>query len=258
MENKVRLWFRAVLDFVIMDLLQFLRSPAGLITTLLTPITMIASFGLGTSVPASSSISPVTSGSYFQFVAPGIMFVGIMFSSTFTMGYGILVDKRKRIAEDVITSSIPYSAFVSGRFFSMLIKSILQMLIIVITAILFFDLNVKYPGMLLLAITCTTFFFAGFGVLLAAGTDEIAFSGLSNMLLVPLFYFSGVFFPIENFGGLGKVLQFLPSSIQVKLFRYSILGDLPNNILLPIILALVFTLIMVILPSLVFKSAIKK
>jgi len=257
--NKFFMWFRGVWDFIQMDLLEFLRSPAQIISTLLTPIIMITSFGLGTNIPTSAGMNPgLNVSTYFEFVAPGIMFIGIMFGSTMGMGSSILVDKRKRVAEDVITSSVPYSAFIIGKYLGMLLKSLLQFIVILAAAILLFDLDVKNPAMLFVVVSSTVFFFTGLGVWLASFTDEMTFHGLSNMLLIPLFYFSGVFFPLDNFGGFGNIVQYLPSSMQVSLLRYSIIGIQPDNFNLIFLITMALSVLMIILPGGALKASIKK
>ncbi|SCY96314.1 ABC transporter permease [Alkaliphilus peptidifermentans] len=257
--NNFLVWLKGVWNFILMDLLEFLRSPAQIIGTLMAPIIMITSFGIGTSIPTSVGMNPgLNVNSYFEFVAPGIMLIGIMFGTTMGIGNSILLDKRKRITEDVITSSMPYSAFIISRYLSMLLKSLLQFLVILITAMLFFKLRVENIAMLLVAASAAVIFFTGVGVWLAAFTDEITFAGLSNLLLIPLFYFSGIFFPIENFGALGNVVQYLPSSMQLSILRYSIIGIRPDNLLLVFTLTILLSILMIVLPGHALKSSIKK
>lgn len=251
--KNIKIWLRTVLDFIKIDLLQFLRSPTSWITSLLTPITMIASFGLGANDSGGGSIMGL-GDNYFQFVAPGIMFVGLMFSCTFHMGFQMLIEKKKRIIEDILSSSIPYSAFVMARYLSTLIKALLQIIILTVISVLFFDMRIQNFAVLALAIFCTAFFFSSIAILLAIKTDEVGFSGLSNMLLVPLFYFSGVFFPVANIKFIGSILQYFPTSLQVDLFRYAFTGSSSINIGLNIIISTVVVMCFTVFSSYMFKK----
>lgn len=252
-KNSIGFWLQTILDFIKIDLLQFIRSPASWITSLLTPITMIASFGLGTTGTANNSVVNL-GDNYFQFVAPGIMFVGLMFSSTFHMGFQMLIEKKKRIIEDVLSSSIPYSAFVLARYLSTLIKALLQIVLLTIISVLFFGVVVKNILALVLAIFCTTFFFSSIAMLLAIKSDEVGFSGLSNMLLVPLFYFSGVFFPIENLKYIGGVLKYFPTTMHVELFRYAFTNISSGSIVVTMIVSVVIAVVLTIVSSYTFKK----
>ncbi|KEI98765.1 hypothetical protein N496_03935 [Clostridium botulinum A2B3 87] len=255
--NGLGAWFRTALDFIKMDLIQFVRSPASWISCLLTPITMIASFGLGTNVPGISSTLSL-GDNYFQFVAPGIMFVGLMFSCTFNMGFSVLIEKKKKILEDVLSSSVSYSSFILARHFSTLIKGLLQIVIIVVVSALFFDMRIKHIFVLILAIACTSLFFSSVGLILSINTDEVGFSGLTNMFLVPIFYFSGVFFPIKNLKYVGGIFQYLPTALDVSLIRYSFTDMISINITTAVIVSIVVSLLLLVFSSNLLKKSLSK
>jgi ABC-2 type transport system permease protein len=236
---------------VYIDLKQFFRQKVEFISSLLTSISMVFAFGLGT---RELDFFTFGADSYFTFIAPGIFAIGIMFSSTFTMGFTIILDKQRRSIEDIVTSPVSYSSFLAGRFLSMTIKSYLQMAILLFCAIVFFKLTISNSFYLIYSILLTSLFFTALGFVIGIYCTEVSFSGVSNFILLPLFFFSGVFFPIDGFGTMAKYLQFLPMAVHVSYFRYSVLGTQFENLYVYNILMVAYAAIMIFIASICFKK----
>jgi ABC-2 type transport system permease protein len=215
-------WLEGVADLVRLDLVQFFRNRLAVISTLLTSVSMILSFGFGTmEMPGFRG----TGDSYFAFVFPGILGVGIMFSCTYAIGYAIIVDRQRRTIEDIVLSPLSFAGFVVGRLAGMVIKCSLQFLLSLGLAFAIFDVQVASYPTLLFGLLTESLVFAGLGILVATFTTEVSFSLLVNVFIVPLTYFCGVFFPLDSFGPLSAVFAVLPLSVHIDVLRDAMTGQ---------------------------------
>ncbi|MFG6447807.1 ABC transporter permease [Roseateles sp. BYS180W] len=220
--SDAALWLLDVWRQVYWDMVQFFRYRLIVASTLLTSVSMVLAFGWGaTAVPAP----PGYSGSYFDYVFPGILAVGVMFSCTYTLGYAVIVDFNRRAIEDVVLSPLSYSGFVLARLLGMTLKCALQFGVVLLIAGLGFGAQLGSPLWLALAFVLSCLCFAGLGVVCAVHTNEMSFASVVNLLLIPLTYFSGVFFPTANFGAAHQVLGHAPLALHVALFRRALEGQ---------------------------------
>lgn len=253
MKDKVFHWLSMVISMIHVDVMQFLRQRIVFISSLLTPVSMILSFGLGMNNPSVNN----SDISYFSNIVPGIFAISIMFTSTYTIGYGTIMDRQKRLIEDMVLSKYTFYGYITARYISMIIKSFLQFLIVLLLAVLLFNFKISSIFMLLLTFINTTLFFSALGVIIAIYNNEMSFSSVSNFILMPLFYFGGIFFPLENFGSLSEVLKYFPLSIHVILLRYASIGSSTYPIFKNTLLCCLYSLLSIILASILFKKKIK-
>ncbi|MFJ7769635.1 ABC transporter permease [Streptomyces sp. NPDC097107] len=209
-------WVADVLRLVALDLRQFFDNKLYSVSTFLTSVSMVLAFGAATDEMASPAPGAAT---FFDFVFPGILAAGVMFSCTYTVGYTIIVDRNRRTIEDLILSPLSYSGFLVARFAGVLFKCLLQFAAVLVLGIAVFDAAVKSVPLAALAFVTGCLAFAGLGVLVATFSTEISFPAVVNIIVIPLMYFAGVFFPLGNLGWVGDVMERLPLSVNVELFR---------------------------------------
>ncbi|MCP3098092.1 ABC transporter permease [Myxococcus sp. K15C18031901] len=248
-------WLGGVVDLVRMDLVQFFRNRLVVVATLLTSVSMILSFGLG------SARMPGFAGSgdnYFAFIFPGILGVGIMFSCTYTIGYAVIVDRQRRTIEDIVLSPLSFAGFVVGRLVGMVLKCALQFVVSMALALALFDVDVASYPLLAYGMLTQSLAFAGLGILVATFTTEVSFSLLTNVVIVPLTYFCGVFFPLESFGRLGPVVARLPLSVNIDVLRDAMTGQPSRFIHGSLWLSAVYALVAVVGAMAVFRHRVQK
>lgn len=209
-------WIVDVLDLVSMDIRQFFDNRLFAVSTFLTSVSMVLAFGAAT----GEMVSPTPeAGSYFAFVFPGILAAGIMFSCTYTIGYTMILDRNRRTIEDLILSPLSYSGFLVARLLGVLVKCLFQFVLVLVLGVVMYDARIASPASLVLTFVAGCLAFAGLGVVVATYTNEISFPAVVNIIVIPLLYFAGVFFPLENLGFVGEVLERLPLSVHVDMFR---------------------------------------
>jgi ABC-2 type transport system permease protein len=180
---------------------------------------MVLAFGAATKQMASPSAG---AASYFGFVFPGILAAGIMFTCTYTVGYTIIIDRNRRTIEDLILSPLSYSGFLLARLIGVVIKCLFQFVLVLALGVAVFNARVESALLLTFDFLAGCTAFAALGIVVATYTTEISFPAVVNIILIPLMYFAGIFFPLHNLGWLGSVLARLPLSVHVEVFRAAI------------------------------------
>ncbi|WP_240967628.1 ABC transporter permease [Streptomyces composti] len=216
-------WLGDVLGLVAIDMRQFFDNRLFAVSTLLTSVSMVLAFGAAT----DQMVSPDPSAAnYFGFVFPGIIGAGIMFSCTYTVGYTVIIDRNRRTIEDLILSPLSYSGFLLARIVGVVLKCLFQFVLVLVLGLGVFDAEVHSLPLFVLGFFTACTAFAGLGILIATYTNEISFPAVVNIIVIPLMYFAGIFFPLDNLGALGDVFDKLPLSVHVDIFRAATSPDL--------------------------------
>ncbi len=228
-------WLTDVLDLVSMDIRQFFDNRLFAVSTFLTSVSMVLAFGAA----ASEMVSPTKEAeNYFDFVFPGILAAGIMFSCTYTVGYTMIIDRNRRTIEDLILSPLSYSGFLLARFIGVVVKCLFQFVLVLALGLAVFEAKITSPALLVFTFVAGCMAFAALGIIVATYTNEMSFPAVVNIIVIPLLYFAGVFFPLENLGWTGRIMARLPLSVHVELFRAATgQGPSPSAVLLGVTLA---------------------
>ncbi len=243
-------WLNKTYTLVIADIVEFFRIPLAVLSTILTPLAMVLSFGLGMKHGSIIDETP-----YFLFLFPGILSLGTMFSCTFSTGYTIINDRQRRIISDIVLSPISYSSFVIARIVGSLIKSVIQFLLILIIGILFSQSLPSNLLLLFIAFLLTGIIFSAIGMIFGVFTNILTFSGFANIVLMPAMFFSGIFFPISYYKRFAPIIQLLPFTLSVDIFRSSFISDYSVDLSLFIILLIIYAICFVSIGILLFKKA---
>ncbi|MEU3205801.1 ABC transporter permease [Streptomyces cyaneofuscatus] len=245
-------WLVDVFRLVALDLRQFFDNKLYSVSTFLTSVSMVLAFGAATDEMASPTREAAT---FFDFVFPGILASGVMFSCAYTVGYTIIVDRNRRTIEDLILSPLSYSGFLVARFAGVVCKCLFQFAAVLVLGIAVFDATVESVPLAALAFVTGCLVFAGLGVVIATFSTEISFPAVVNIIVIPLMYFAGVFFPLGNLGWVGEVMERLPLSVNVELFRAAT-GQGPSASGEALVLAVGYAVVAVAVAAYAFRRRI--
>ncbi len=138
---------------------------------------------------------------YIDFLVPGLLGMSLMGGGLWGVGY-VIVDMRiRKLLKRLISTPMKRSHFLGGIIISRLLFMVPEVIILLIFARLFFDVHVFGSlWQVLLLVVLGAFTFAGIGLLVAsrARTLETA-SGLMNLVMLPMWALSGIFFSAERF-----------------------------------------------------------
>ena len=138
---------------------------------------------------------------YIDFLLPGLLGMNLMSTGMWGTGFVIVNARMKKLLKRFIATPMRKRDYVLSHFLSRIVFLVLEVGILVIFGWLVFGVRVN-GSVLALAILCIVggFAFSGLGLLTASRARTIeAASGLMNLIMMPMWLCSGVFFSYERF-----------------------------------------------------------
>ncbi len=140
-------------------------------------------------------------GRYIDFLVPGLLGMSLMGGGLWGVGF-VTVDMRiRKLLKRFVATPMKHSEFLGGVMLSRLLFLVPEVLVLLIFARLAFGV-VIYGSLLavtfLILLGAVTF--AGLGLLVASRAKTLeAVSGLMNLVMLPMWLLSGIFFTSERF-----------------------------------------------------------
>lgn len=163
---------------------------------------------------------------YVDFVVPGLLGMNLMGSGIWGLGFSIVDARRKKLLKRMIATPMSRTQFLASFVLSRLTMLIVEVGALVGFAVLVFGVPVRGSPLSLLAICLlSALTFGALGLLLASRTQTIeGASGLMNLVMLPMWIFSGVFFSSTRFpDALQPFIQALPLTAVNDALRASML-----------------------------------
>jgi len=211
------IWYR--------DVLRFWHDRMRLVGSIFTPLLFLFVFGSG--LGASTRAAFQSSGlDYTQFMYPGIIGMTVLMSS-FMAGVSLVWDREFGFLKEVLVAPISRVSVALGKTLGSATVALLQGIIILLFAPLIgFPLTLwkvlaLLPLMLLLSASM-----GSLGILLATRIRSMeAFQAIMQMLMFPMVFLSGVFFPMQGLPAWMNVLvKINPATYGIAPIRQVLLG----------------------------------
>jgi ABC-2 type transport system permease protein len=173
-----------------------------------------------------------TGSRYIDFVVPGLLGMNLMGSAIWGLGFSIVEARQKKLLKRMVASPMPRWQYLLA-----FLLSRLAMLVIEVVAFLGFAgfvFGVPFRGSLIeLGFLCvlTSMAFSALGLLISsrARTMEAA-SGLMNLVMLPMWILSGVFFSASRFPAvIQPFVRALPLTAANEAFRANMLQGVGLN-----------------------------
>ncbi len=173
----------------------YLRSRPQILASLAQPMLylLVLGFGLGPVFQSSGQ------GSYLQFIAPGVVAMGILFTSVFS-GIGLLWDRQFGFLKETLVAPVPRLYIMVGRTLGGATIAMIQGAL-VLTACLI--AGFRPHGLLALPLALvfmmlTAIVFAALGTVIGSSLKDMqGFQLIMNFLVMPIFFLSGALFPLN-------------------------------------------------------------
>jgi ABC-type multidrug transport system permease subunit len=150
---------------------------------------------------------------YIDFLVPGLLGLNLMGGSLWGVGF-VIVDMRvKKLLKRLAATPMARTDFLWSLAGSRLLFMLPELLVIMAAGVLLFGMPVRGSWLAILALSMLgAAAFAGLGMLAACRAQRIeTVSGLMNVIMVPMWLFSGTFFSSERFpAALQPLVQALP------------------------------------------------
>lgn len=230
---------------------RFYRDRGSLLGSIARPLMWFLIIGGGLSASAPST----TGGSYFAFIAPGIIGMTILFTSLF-QGVSVIWDREFGFLKEMLVAPVSRTAIVIGKALGGATASLLQCIIIVAVA---YAIGVQFSAAALLSmlplIIIISVGFTSVGLTIASFMDTMeGFNVIMNFIVMPMFLLSGALFPISSTSGLMASAVYLdPMTYGVEALRYAAIGASSIDPTLSLAVVLAFTAVMAVVATVAFN-----
>jgi ABC-2 type transport system permease protein len=150
---------------------------------------------------------------YVDFLVPGLLGMNLMGTGMWGIGFSLVVARQGNLLKRLVASPARRSHILGAQLFSRLIFLVPEAGALLLFAWLVLGVPVRGSLMLLVAVSLLgAVAFCGLGLLTAARPRTIeGASGLMNLVMVPMWIFSGIFFSTERFpAAMQPFVQALP------------------------------------------------
>ncbi|HSY49869.1 MAG TPA: ABC transporter permease [Thermoanaerobaculia bacterium] len=167
---------------------------------------------------------------YIDFLIPGLLGMNLMGTGMWSMGFTIANARMRKLLKRLVATPMRKTDYLLAQFLSRLIWLSIEVSVLVAFGWLIFGVRVN-GSLALLAILCIVggFAFSGLGLLTASRAKTIeAVSGLMNLIMMPMWLCSGVFFSYERFPESVKpIIRLLPLTLLNDALR-AVINDAAN------------------------------
>lgn len=152
-------------------------------------------------------------GRYIDFLVPGLLGMSLMGGGLWGVGFAIVDMRMRKLLKRLVATPMRKSHFLIGIMISRLFFMVPEMMLILGFSRLAFGVKVYGSFMAVVAlILLGSVTFAGIGLLVASRAQTLeAVSGLMNLVMLPMWVLSGIFFSSERFPAFAQpLIKLLP------------------------------------------------
>jgi len=206
------------------ELLRFVNERSRLIGSLAQPLIFLVIFGVG----FGNLIGSLAPGvDFIQFMYPGIIAMGVLTTSLFA-GVSIVWDREFGFLRELLVAPLGRTGIVLGKALGASAIALLQVaLMLLIAPIVGVTVDLSTIARLIPIVFILSIALSGLGLLLASFMrSQQGFQLLIQLLIFPLIFLAGVFFPINQAPEwLQVVSKFNPLTYGVDAIRQVFLGS---------------------------------
>jgi ABC-2 type transport system permease protein len=167
---------------------------------------------------------------YIDFLIPGLLGMNLMNSGMWGIGFALVDMRQRKLLKRFVGTPMRRTDFLLALASSRLILMIIEVGLLLAFGVIFFHMRVLGSiGAIALIAAMGSLTFGGVGLLTASRAQKIeSVSGLINLVMMPMWIFSGVFFSYERFPAvIHPLIKALPLTALNDALRASILEGTP-------------------------------
>ncbi|MEO8380555.1 MAG: ABC transporter permease [Acidobacteriota bacterium] len=138
---------------------------------------------------------------YIDFLVPGLIGMNLMGTGMWSISFAVVNARLKKLLKRFLATPMRKVDFLGAQFLSRLVFLVVEVTVVTLFARLIFDVKVRGP-LWVFCLLCLLggAAFAGIGILVSSRARTLeAVSGLMNVVMMPMWICSGVFFSYERF-----------------------------------------------------------
>jgi ABC-2 type transport system permease protein len=177
-------------------------------------------------VPSDDQIMREPGTRYIDFLIPGLLGMNLMGSAIWGMGFAIVDARRKKLMKRLIATPMPKHYYLLSFLLSRLVLLVIEVTALLAFGAFVFDVPLRGP-IAVFGLLCVlgSLSFCAIGLLIASRAQTIeAVSGLMNLVMLPMWILSGVFFSSQRFPDMVQpVIKALPLTATIDALRANML-----------------------------------
>jgi ABC-2 type transport system permease protein len=152
-------------------------------------------------IGAESKASSEPGARYIDFLIPGLLGMNLMNSGMWGIGFALVEMRQRKLLKRFVATPMRRSDFLLALVSSRLVLMLIEVALLLVFGVLAFHVRVEGSLLSILLIGALgAVSFGGVGLLTASRAQKIeSVSGLINVVMMPMWIFSGVFFSYERF-----------------------------------------------------------
>jgi ABC-type multidrug transport system permease subunit len=181
-------------------------------------------------IPTASTTSSEPGSRYIDFLIPGLLGMNLMNSGMWGIGFALVDMRQRKLLKRFVATPMRRGDFLLALTSSRLVLMLIEIVLLLGLGILVFHMRVLGSGFTILLFSAVgAVSFGGIGLLTACRAQKIeTVSGLINLVMMPMWIFSGVFFSYERFpAAIHPFIKALPLTALNDALRATILEGAP-------------------------------
>ncbi len=177
-----------------------------------------------------------TGARYIDFVVPGLLGMNLMGSAMWGLGFAIVEARQKKLLKRLVASPMPKWQYLASFLLTRLAMLIIEVAFFLGFAKIAFGVPFRGPlWQLVLFCLMTSMAFSGLGLLVSSRARTMeAVSGFMNLVMLPMWILSGVFFSATRFPAMVQpFVRALPLTAGIDAMRGNMLQGIGIGHLLP-------------------------
>lgn len=212
MQTIYILWLR--------QLKRYVRSRSRIVGSLGQPVLFLVALGFG----FGPIFQKAGGGNYINFLVPGIIAQGILFTAIFS-GIELIWDRQFGFLKETLVAPVSRFEIMIGRTLGGATIATMQgIIVLVLTVLIGFRPNIVYLPLALFIMFLIAVLFTALGTAIASLLEDFqGFQLIMNFLVMPLFFLSGSLFPLTSAPQFLKIIASIdPLTYGVDALRESL------------------------------------
>jgi len=235
------------------ELIRYFRSRARLVGSLGQPLLFLVALGFG----LGPVFQKAGQGNYFQFLGPGVICMGILFTGVFA-GIQVIWDRQFGFLKETLVAPVTRFEIMLGKTLGGATVAFVQgFFVLILTMIVGFrPQNVLMIPFALIAMFLTALFYTALGISIASLLEDMqGFQLIMNFVVQPTFFLSGALFPLTGVPSfLSVIASFNPLAYGVDAVRGSLTGVTHFGMTTDFIVLSIISVVILIIGSYLFSK----